>query len=350
MMIINRVTQITQPFGDQSLNKQPLDIDEKYSNTQTPYVTTTTCHHKSEVNNDKNAYFFNWIDFYCHSMIIMADPYDNIYSKKLNFSSQHTRFILDKILFTRWFPVCGAGGGVILYMLTQLYWYLVDDNWIYVYLLMIPAVLVSCFATSYILSANINVCTLILQTFDFWYKTYNILLTVISGYFLDIFINDSHFVWLSMTLLILTATLFICDAIFISTTVKNVLVLLECCVLMYHTSYIYFEISDVYWDPFDNNLTKISVKSTLISSNTNLVLFMLKPIFSQISRLCRQVFFSSHINQSQSENTKFKQRSYYLHKRPVVQWKMVNDSIEEQDSSRSNINVRSRSISMHGAM
>ena len=48
----------------------------------------------------EDTIFSSLREFYTHSMIIMADAYNNIYHKKLHLSYDKTRHILDEILFT----------------------------------------------------------------------------------------------------------------------------------------------------------------------------------------------------------------------------------------------------------
>ena len=48
-------------------------------------------------------------------MIILANPYDNIYKNKLHLTGQQTEFILDKILFAKWVPLCLGAIGLVLY-------------------------------------------------------------------------------------------------------------------------------------------------------------------------------------------------------------------------------------------
>ena len=115
------------------------------------------------------------------------------------------------------------------------------------------------------------------------------LLGIISGGFIRPFINSYHFVLLSTSVLLCGAALFVFDAIFISNTNKNILIVMIACVVSYTTIYGYFDLPDVYWDPFNNGHTRMSVKSINISAYTNLVLFMLKPIVTQIARFCRQI-------------------------------------------------------------
>ena len=336
----NGSIMVEQEKHDCSSNKQLKDISDKCLELQVLPVT-------SPMHNTKNAIFRNLMDFYTHSMIIIADPYNNIYSKKCNLSSQHTQFILDKILFTTWFPACCSFLAMLLYVLSQVYWYLICDDYdgIYMFLIISSSLMGCCVSVSYMLSASINVCLLILQTFDFWFKAYNISLGIVSSYFLGIFRNDFHFVLFNMNLLLFIGTLFIFDAIFISSISKNILIIITVGILIYNAAHLYFNISDVYWDPFDSEYTRISVKSTTISSYINLALFVLKPIFGQIGRRCRQALLSSN----SAVNTKLKQRSYYLHKRPIIQWEMdVNHSITQVEFSQSR--VQSRSISIHEAM
>ena len=52
---------------------------------------------------NSSAVFTNLMQFYTHSMTLVADPYANIYHKIFKLSLTHTKFIFDKILFSKWF-------------------------------------------------------------------------------------------------------------------------------------------------------------------------------------------------------------------------------------------------------
>ena len=275
----------------------------------------------SNVYNKENAIFSNFIEFYTHSMIIMADVFDNSYQTKLHLTFTQIQFIVERILIKTWFPLCAGSFVTISYSLGQLYWYLVGYDWFYSFIITTTSLISIFICSLYILSANNNVCILIFQTFDFWYKTYSILLGIITGYVVRGYLQWYPYVILNTCLVFVAGLLFIFDAIFISNTNKNIFIIMVVYICVYEAVHAYLTSEDVYWNPFDSDHTRISVKSIMVSSNINLVLFVLKPIFSQISRHCRHIMGSSNSNIN-NVHDKMQQRSHFLHKRPIIQWKI----------------------------
>ena len=246
--------------------------------------------------------FSNLIDFYTHSMIIIADLDENIFHKKIHLSLAHTQFILNKILLTQWFPICIGIIIAVNYFTAMVYWHFVGHDWLYAFFIMVACLTTIISSSFYILSANINICWFILQTFDFWYKTYNIILGAISNYFINFYCKETV-ISTNLAILFACATLFISDAILISNKSKNILITVMVCIMVFSVIYAYFVAPDVYWNPFNSKISKISIKSTMISSYINLVVFVLKPIFSQIGRYCRKVILYNSCKFSKSSNS-----------------------------------------------
>ena len=115
-----------------------IDIDENYYQD---VAVTAAANNNNKTNTTctkDNAIFSNLREFLSHSMIIIADPYDNFYQNKLHLTLEQTQFILDKILFVEWFPLCSGGVGVLFYFAAQLYWYFLGENmenWLYLLIL-----------------------------------------------------------------------------------------------------------------------------------------------------------------------------------------------------------------------
>ena len=86
-------------------------------------------------------------------------------------------------------------------------------------------------ALSYILSANIEICLSIFKTFEFWYKSYHIILCIISIYFVHRYISQYKFILVSITVPVVSGLLLMLDAIFISSVSKNVFTIVTVIVL-----------------------------------------------------------------------------------------------------------------------
>ena len=91
---------------------------------------------------------------------------------------------------------------------------------------------------------------------------------------------------------------------------------------------VYFSVDDTntnaYWNPFERynfKYSKIDFKSIFVSSQINLCLFMLKPIFSQINRKMRRcTLHKKNARESTKDHESLVQRSFVLYKRPYIHW------------------------------
>ena len=208
--------------------------------------------------------------------------------------------------------------------------YFFDYDAIY-YSLTIGAYSITSFASlSYIFSANFSIIVFIIQTFDFWYKMYNMTLFIVSAYFINLSFTENiiYYVTVSFTIICAYGFSFIFDAISIQTKYKNLFIITAVSWGVYVALNVYFSVDDDHstWNPFEKynfQHSKINFKSILVSSQINLCLFMLKPIFIQISRKIRR-FICNNQNIRQNLNIKdyssFIQSSYVLYKRPYVHW------------------------------
>ena len=140
--------------------------------------------------------------------------------------------------------------------------------------------------------------------------------------------NTRFYIIASLTALCGYGFSFIFDATSIENKHKNVFIISTVCWGMYVALNVYFFVDDTniiyYWNPFEQynfQYSRINFKSVFISSQVNLCLFMLKPIFYQINqKLRRCIRKKKNANQSVKDDASFVQRSYVLHKRPHIHW------------------------------
>ena len=269
-----------------------------------------------------NAVFFNLDEFHTYSMAIMADPYNNFYHTSLKLSLDHTRFILDKILFSKWFFLCFLAIFILLYLASQIYWSVTGHvDFLYVAMYFTAQLIPSVTATSYVLSANIDIVLSLLQTFDFWYKMYNMTIAIVSVRFLDYYANWITYFITQTTLLSIAVGMCLFDAICISNTKKWILNISVIGVLIYVVVYVYFQSKNVYWNPFGSKYTQIDVKSLVISSYINVIIFILKPMFGTFGQWFKNMIQNKSCTRiKHGKDEKWLQRSYFLHKRPMIKW------------------------------
>ena len=135
--------------------------------------------------------------------------------------------------------------------------------------------------------------------------------------------------------------MFLVDAIVIvKQKYKKACIIVVCIIASYDTLTGYYTYNDIFWNPFGIEQTKISWKGTMISCVINLIIFLLKPILSDIGRyliikICANRtmvdFDSKNTNDdgNNSSNTSDQMnisltknvRSYLLYKKARIEWK-----------------------------
>lgn len=301
----------------QDVEVQPIEII-------TSLPTTITSIKRS---NDHDAFFSNLTQFYSHSITIIANPYNNSYHTMLSLSLEQTQFIVSKILYSKWLYFSVLSIYIVLYSSSQIYWYTTGNyDSIYAWLFATPNIIVSLFAVSYILSANVDISLSTVETFDFWYKTYNIIIGIVCVYFVGYYSSALAYFTAYIAFFSVFMVVFLFDAISVSKTNKLILTLLCAALLIYGIQAVYFSSPNVYWNPFDNQHTRINFKSSLISAWTNVTLFSLKPIFRQIVTWCRHR--KANKSKGSKIDGKLKQKSYFLYRRPIIKWQMNHHNQE----------------------
>ena len=275
----------------------------------------------------------NLEEFYRHSIAMVAYCSDNLYFVYL--SKENAKYICYHILHTKIYPIIMITIGILFAFCGQVSWIVSGYSVMYHLLSSISYFAAIVFSISYILSTNISIVTFIIQTFDFWYKMYNLVIWIITLYFVDRGSSIAYFILSSIVLVCVYLFLFILDATSISTKFKNMCIILVVLYGTYVCLFVYFFADDTQWNPFKKynfEFTNVSFKSLFIGSQSNLCLFILKPILSQIVRKMRKCAIHKQKNKKEEKNYNtiastinkhnddIRQRSYVLYKRPYVHW------------------------------
>ena len=252
-------------------------------------------HHKNIGDKKQNADAIlpNLRKFYKYSIGVTAYYCDSLYFMFL--PTNTAKYIFKNILYTKVYPVCSMIVFAILATATQIYSYFFSEYDFTDYLLTAATCCIAIVCSlSYILSANIPIVLFIVQTFNFWYKMYNLTLWIASRYFVltGYSRNPLIFVIGSLATGFGYGLAFVIDALSTEIRYKNlfVITLAIWSMSMALRVYFLFDDTDNYWNPFDRynfKYSRINFKSVFVSSQINSCLFMLKPIFSQINRKMR---------------------------------------------------------------
>ena len=220
---------------------------------------------------------------------------------------------------------------------------------IWMYYILTTPVWISCLIVGsiYLLSMNIIVCKLIFETFDFWFKVYNVLILVWSFTVLKSDSNSTAIItpqlgqayhifydslWV-INAMIISLALFIVDALPISSKTKRISIGLTGIYCFGEVVYAYFYYQDYTWNPFNFEYSVISFKSIYLSSGSNISLFVLKPVLSDVIRIVKKRISDSTrgnkksgINNSIDINDKNNyERCSSIYKRPYIKWNTIDD-------------------------
>ena len=290
------------------------------------------------------------------NIFIDVDLADCLYFKYL--PNTIAQFIVYKVLFSRWYPTSIVITIVLIltisFVLLRVVGY--DASSI---MLLIFSLILSLSLSSYMFSANIQMCKLIFETFDFSFKMYNLILYNITSYILVT--PDDFSIWISVIINILMSVafffVFIFDAIMVPHESKRstqVLMLLMTLLVLIIMSRIYFFTQDdIHYNPLNKwNITEadISVKTLLLQSLSNILIFESRTIMMPLLRHIKRNFCKilkckkkSNINTNINNNgSKFKSerssinldtpkawqnkyqmehhRCQLLYKRPKLRW------------------------------
>ena len=253
--------------------------------------------------------------WYTNAIFINIDMMNNLYFRY--FAPQIAQFIVFEILQNKWYPFMimvmvfvGIIGDLILS------WILYDKIEFGASYLSLCAVFIwGITATTYVLSANIQVFKLVMQTFNFMFKTYNAIILCICFYLIDVMPGLSVFIktmWI-LSLLQVLLFVFINDAILLplyAKRVRNILVYCLCIFGIYGFIIIYFKIEDnVYINPFEKwnvnsgGVTNISVKQLLLQSLGNVIVFSLVPVVSPVLRRIIKACIGANTSTSTGNST-----------------------------------------------
>ena len=181
---------------------------------------------------------------------------------------------------------------------------------------------------------NFEVIQIVCNTFDFWFKLWNLLLWSISFLWINIVTTDRYIAELIITslgMIIPTVAAFFIDGMPMLYKVKRILIVVITifygifCVIMY------FTYQDVLIHPFEKynfKNTQISLKSMFIGSYGNIILFFAKPLFYDINDmlklLVRLVTFKDIHDQAVDRQSNGSERLVSVYKKPKIKWKHVN--------------------------
>ena len=360
---------------DQGSNAHAKNMNAMNINSNTKTESTNVCNGNISNNNNKTCTLVSnnlnlnqrqmlrvktAIEFYNSRLIIDCDTRNNLLHSLIKNEKIALR-LYNIILSARLLIGVVLSGGIV--MVVQLLRYFVPFLLpIFTYAGLIESIIITLYFVALISIANKNIITLITNTFDFWFKVYNLIIFLLASWIRSygirheeensIFRGEIAFagrvVWHICYTTILIVT-FVLDAVPASAKFKRTGAIILIVVSSIDAIRIYFVGLDYELNPFDKYqfiYSKISFKAIMISSLINLILFMAKPIVSDLINCLRK---NDHDATSKTSVVTMLthqaeyQRCSTLYKRPYLKWYKIeaaqvtgNYNIDDRGQKRHN--------------
>ena len=269
---------------------------------------------------------------YLNSCIIMnPDTCNNLYFKWL--SRDKANWIVN-VVTNEWYCIGSTILSLSFYFFS--YWAKIvygPQSMLFTMLRIMCTILGTILGALLVLTMNLDIIELIQNSFDFWFKMWNLIIWEVC--FIWININHMRSVTELITTVLLTFMLHLCifliDAVPVKYNIKRKLLVILACILSGLIIMVYFTYQNVYFDPFKSynfEFTNISIKDSFLGSYCNISLFVAKPLINdtcrwfQIMRLRCSAKCNGKNNDVKNTNTVGRdiERFVSLYKRSKVKW------------------------------
>lgn len=224
-------------------------------------------------------------------LIIAVDARDNLYFKW--FSQKFAEWWCYKVLFSKSYPIFL----VLMIVFFTLLRKVANLGEIFAVMAWIFAAILG---LSFLFAHNIQICKQIVKTFDFWYKSINMVNVLVSQFILyhDLGTSDVTNTFASFGILCIVIPVLMADAAFVQTKTKVILSLFAIITCLFFAVYQYIIGIDVQYNPlkpFGLKNSIISFKYVLISGLLNIALFSIKPLIALFTFKCAIKSCKCHI-------------------------------------------------------
>ena len=214
-------------------------------------------------------------------------------------------WILNSILFKKWYISVIAS--IIPTLIIPMYYVFGLRYDIYITFRCLSSLFAFAVAVSYILSMNIHLINIIADTFNFFFKVWNLFLWLIS--FVWIALNASRRLEdtiISAFVVCLTfLLLFLLDAMPLKHKLKRKIVIAFVLLYVPLAIWQYFYYNDIFYNPFESynfQHTRISIKSVFLASYSNILLFIAKPVLREITLWFHTRLHCIHIHSTMTDS------------------------------------------------
>ena len=219
-------------------------------------------------------------DYIRHIPKITIDATNNLCFKW--FPTNIAMFLFYKILLTHIYTIVMLVLFAILVLVLVIIQVLIKNIWyniVYVSIMTFTEIVIWLYSVSILLGVNISIVKRIMNTFDFWFKMYNLLLITICELLMQVYFKlDDDPLFLSIIYGICICTilivLFVIDAVYLSDKLKLCLTSFAGLLLFWFAIVRYFYSSnDTNINPFYNNkYSNINIRDVLIGLYVNVAI------------------------------------------------------------------------------
>ena len=258
--------------------------------------------------------------------VVKLDARNNLYFDScLNISKPCSRFWFYEVLTPRrpYYAIISSIIYVFLPMINESVEEL--DN--------IADIMYSFVLITYLLSINKDIASMVIDTFDFWYKMFNVVCGCVSLGAYVLYRGDSVFTLILYVICSFLAGLLLClaDGLAVSYCNKMLISVFGTAALVFQAFWYYFVYEDIKWDPIGwsdgNNIdTAISWKSMAISSRLAFAAFTAKPAIHWIKKRAKCKHFEecccncNWCDDPYEKQGSKKIKSFFLNYRPFLKW------------------------------
>ena len=345
----NKVTATSDNLGDFQPPRLALVPSTSGTGTITPIKASTSPLQDSQPIATKTIMVQNPIEYYQSAIIFNPVMNSNLYFKWLNYDRASWMM---SIVFNKWYgfgyvtAVC-----VIFFLASMVEMIYGSNNSVYLIFTILSGILPIFLGIFLILSMNLDIIEIIYNSFDFWFKIWNLIIWEFSYMWINI--KSENRIAIDWILGMLSAvvsflTIFTIDALPVDYKIKRKALFSIALIFLYLIIVRYFTYDELYIHPlgsYSPKHTRINVKSLFLGSYANIVLFVAKPVLGDVGRwLLRKYlqytqnirFQSDNDNDNDNDNDKQQvERFVSLYKRSKVKWnkrKIISKHVKSIDN------------------
>ena len=330
--------------------KSLSDISKGVGDFNLEFSKSSTGDTPTKSNNESTDIVMNSTEYQHHNLIFNVNENDTLITVNWNAMMLDVKNINSNKLYFLIIICFGAIGGMISDVTFDMVSYSTHKEanqniWICVSIIsIIGSFFQSYFSLSWILTTNVHLVKLCRQTFDFYFKTYNMLLILIALGFFSCHNNNNDRSWLvgiftTITFIkyILTfSSMFLIDALVIPQNTKIIMLTIALLYALSKCLVFYFCCPELYFNAFSNTIfytenATVNFRNVRLSSWFNLFIFFGKGLLK---------YFYQSVKRKKAINTKNSNiKSGYnypitttLYQKPWIKWKNSNQ-IRKHNSS-----------------